>query len=63
MLKAFDRVELAPGQTRIVRLAIDPDELRWRDPLTGDWRLEPGEYAIHVGGGLADLRLSAKLWL
>jgi len=48
-LKAFARTALAPGETRVVQLSVPLDSLRWRDPMTRSWRLERGEYRIHVG--------------
>ena len=54
-LKAFTRVTLTPGETRIVDLSMALDDLRWRDPERHEWRLEPGEYKIMVGGNPAAL--------
>ncbi len=48
-LKAFTRVTLQPGETKVVRLYIDRLTLRWRDPLAHCWREEPGTYQVHVG--------------
>jgi beta-glucosidase len=47
-LAAFARVTLAPGETRIVSLTVPLDELRYRDPATHSWRLEPGRYRLLV---------------
>lgn len=49
-LKAFQRLTLAPGETRIVRLTIAVERLMWRDPATHQWRLEPGCYRVFAGG-------------
>ncbi len=49
-LKAFQRVTLAPGETRIVHLQVARDSLLWRDPATHSWRFEPGRYRVMVGG-------------
>lgn len=62
-LKAFQRVTLAPGETRIVRLEIPVDSLRYRDPFAHGWRLEPGEHRFMVGGSSAELPLTAALIL
>lgn len=62
-LKAFQRVTLMPGETRVVRLEIPVDALRYRDPVVHGWRLEPGEHRFMVGGSSADLVLSAALIL
>jgi len=49
-LKAFQRLTLAPGETRIVRQTIAVESLMWRDPATHQWRLEPGCYRVFAGG-------------
>jgi beta-glucosidase len=49
-LKAFARVSLSPGETRVVRLSVALDDLRWRDPATHSWKLESGAYRIMAGG-------------
>jgi len=53
-LKAFARVRLAPGETRVVRLAVPLDTLRYRDPVTHSWKLETGPHRIVVGCSAAD---------
>lgn len=62
-LKAFQRVTLAPGDTRIIRLDVPVETLRCRDPVSHGWRLEPGEHRFMVGRSSADLPLSAALTL
>jgi len=54
-LRAFERVTLAPGETRIVRLEIGCDSLRWRDPVAHRWRLEHGLHRVMFGGSSAEL--------
>lgn len=63
LLHAFDRVELAPGETRIVSLAIPLGRLRWRDPATHGWRLETGDYVVRGGPASDQLPLSATVRL
>jgi beta-glucosidase len=48
-LQAFDRVELAAGETRVVRMRIPLDQLAYRCPDTHGWKLESGEHRIEVG--------------
>ncbi len=55
LLKAFQRIAIAPGSARTVHLKIPLSILQWRDPRTHSWRLEPGEYRIMVGGSSDDL--------
>ena len=62
-LKAFARAELAPGELRIVRMVIAIDDLRYRDPVSHSWRLEPGLHHIIVGGSSAGDQLTSELYL
>jgi beta-glucosidase len=50
LLKAFRRVPVPGGATVTVRVDIEIETLKWRDPATHGWRLESGEYGVHVGG-------------
>ncbi len=55
VLAGFQRVTLLPDETRIVQLTIPLADLRWRDPATHSWRLEPGAYRVLAGGSSAAL--------
>ena len=51
-LKGFERVELAPGESRRVTFTISPDDLQfWGD---GAWTVEPGWFTVMAGGSSAD---------
>lgn len=50
LLKSFKRVTVAQGETLTVNLTVALESLKWRDPETHKWRLEAGDYGIHVGG-------------
>jgi beta-glucosidase len=48
-LAGFARAEgVAPGETRIVDIEIPLQQLRWRNPATHEWHLEPGRWRIVV---------------
>ena len=49
-LKAFARVELDPGESRIVHLAIPLNALAYRDSVSHEWRIEAGRHRLYVGG-------------
>jgi beta-glucosidase len=53
-LRGFQRVTLAPGQTKTVEFTLGPDELSF---LNGDLKrvVEPGTFKIMVGGNSRDL--------
>jgi beta-glucosidase len=52
-LKAFNKVSLAPGETRAVRLAVPAADLAYFDPAAG-WVVEPGPYEVIVGRHACD---------
>jgi beta-glucosidase len=54
-LKAFKRVRIAAGETRIVALNVPTDHLRWRNPDTHRWQIETGTHLIRVGGSSSEL--------
>ncbi len=55
-LKAFDKVNLKPDETRTVNLSFAVDELRFTDN-TGKSRLEDGDFEIMVGQASDNLPL------
>jgi len=53
LLRGFQRVALAPGETKIARFAVPMHDLRWWNPGLRGWVLEPGQHRILVGGSSA----------
>jgi beta-glucosidase len=47
-LRAFDKVSLAPGETRTVKLAISARDLAFVG-MGNRWTLEEGEFHVAVG--------------
>ena len=60
-LKGFQRVSLAPGESRTVVFTVGADQLAWHSD-TG-WTVSPGEYAFCVGSSCRDLPLSGSCTL
>lgn len=54
LLRGFQRVELAPGETRTIRFRVRAGSLKWYDPATRAWRLESGPHGVLVGGSSLD---------
>lgn len=48
-LRGFQRVTLAPGESRQVHFTLTPRMLAF-DRLDGTWGTEPGRYDVYVGG-------------
>jgi beta-glucosidase len=55
LLKAFQRVSIAAGQTVIVAMSVSLTDLTWRNPATHQWEMETGTHRIMVGGNSVDL--------
>ncbi len=62
LLKGFKRVAIAAGQTVTVQIDIATETLKWRDPGQHQWRLERGDYRLHIGGA-SDRLMSATVQL
>lgn len=62
-LAGFQKVDLAPGQTRRVTLTVDPRILADYDVKAKGWTLPAGDYALYVGAHAGDAALpgTAKL--
>ena len=61
-LKAFAKVALDPGETATVTLELDERAFAYWDPgdprvadSTPGWRVDSGEYTLHVGRSSADI--------
>ena len=60
-LKDFAKVELAPGETKTVTLAVTPRDLAYWDVGSHGWRTDAGEYEILIGSSSADIRTAANI--
>ncbi|CAN7248573.1 glycoside hydrolase family 3 C-terminal domain-containing protein [Phenylobacterium sp. LjRoot219] len=49
-LKGFQRVSLKPGETRILRFTLKPDDLRYWSAVTGGWVQDEAAFDVWVGG-------------
>jgi beta-glucosidase len=56
-LKGFAKIDLKPGETRRVTLALDRRAFSFYDVNKKDWSAEPGDFTILVGGASNDIRL------
>lgn len=57
-LRAFEKIELAPGQTRTVSLTIPASDLAYVD-ADGRWLLEAGTFRAQIGNQVLPLRCTA----
>ena len=57
-LKGFAKLDLAPGESKVVSFSLDERALSFYDPYRKRWVAEPGEFKILVGASSRDIRLS-----
>jgi len=62
-LKAFAKVNLEPGETKTVTLALNREALAYYDDLARQWVAEAGEFEVLVGSSSRDIRASARFTL
>jgi beta-glucosidase len=62
-LAGWQRVELEPGETKTVTVAVDPRVLSVFDEKTETWSLLPGSYGIMAGPSSAETPLTGTMRL
>ncbi len=58
-LKGFEKINLRPEQTKVVRIGLDARSMAFYDVTRKDWLVEPGTFKVMVGSSSRDIRLSA----
>ncbi|WP_344585520.1 glycoside hydrolase family 3 C-terminal domain-containing protein [Nonomuraea roseoviolacea] len=59
-LRGFEKVRLAPGESRVVTLRLPVEELAFWDVTRGRFVVESAPHQLMVGRSAADLRLCAR---
>jgi beta-glucosidase len=49
-LKGFSKLTLKPSESRVVRIRVTGRDLGFWDVQRHEWKTEPGEFRILVGG-------------
>lgn len=62
-LKGFEKINLAPGESREVVFTIDKDMLGYFDADKHEWVAEPGKFAALVGASAGDIRSKVEFTL
>lgn len=60
-LRAFDKVFLAPGETKRAVMRFRLSDLAYYDARRADWVLEKGIHRLEIGASSTDLRLEEEL--
>ena len=59
-LKGFEKVELAPGETKQITFRLNERSLAFYDPAAKRWIAEPGDFNLLVGSSSRDIRLQTR---
>jgi beta-glucosidase len=62
-LLGFERVELEPGDSRVLTIEADLRLLARYDGVAGGWRIAEGTHAVAVGASAVNLELTAEVEL
>jgi beta-glucosidase len=62
-LKGFEKLSLAPGETKTAEFTLGYRSFAYYDEDAGDWAVAPGEYEIRVGASSRDIWLRAAITL
>lgn len=58
-LRSFQKVELAPGESRVVQIKLEHGDFAYWNAAIHAWHCEAGEYLLLLGTSAADTRLEA----
>ena len=62
-LKGFKRIHLQPGEKVTKSFTIAAKDLAFFDTSLNDFRVEPGEFQVHIGSSSADIRETGFFWV
>ena len=62
-LKGFEKVQLAPGETKTVTMKLDKRSFAWYNTQLQNWYAASGKYEILIGASSRDIRLSETIEL
>ncbi len=60
-LKGFEKVHLAPGESKTVTFPIDKQSLAYYETRLDDWFAESGVYTVEIGSSSRDIRLKTEI--
>lgn len=62
-LKGFEKIDLAPGETKTVTLRLNHESMAYYDDRLHQWLAEAGEFEVLVGSSSQDIRATANFTL
>jgi len=62
-LKKFQKVNLAPGESKKITFEMNERDLSYWNEETKTWQVEPAQYIFELGSSSSDIRGSTEVWL
>ncbi len=62
-LKGFERVQMAPGETKHVSVELDARSFAYYSVAKKSWTIDPGRFGIEVGDSVESLELKGRVEL
>lgn len=62
-LKAFEKIELQPGETKTVSFTLDARAYTYWNTDIHDWHVETGSYEIQIGKSAQEVILAKEIWM
>jgi beta-glucosidase len=62
-LKGFDKISLAPGETKTVSFLLDDNAFHYWNDQTHAWTIKPGQFKVLIGASSRDIRLQSAVKL
>ena len=62
-LRGFDKIELAPGETKMVSFTLDMRAFAYWNTDIHDWYVESGKYLIQIGGSSRDIAIEQEVYV
>lgn len=60
-LRAFDKIELEPGETKTVKFTLDSRAFAYWETEISDWYVESGAYEIQIARSASEIVLSSEV--
>ena len=62
-LRAFTKIYLSPGESKLAEMVLDKDELRYYNTTAKQWLLESGQYDIQICSDCTTVKLSKSVMI
>ena len=62
-LKGFEKLDLKPGESKIVEIKLNKRDFSFWNPATKGWFAEKGKFILDVGSSSEDIKLKKEVEL